>query len=254
MPGTQLPQRTADELLLGKQRWEIPVDEKVNKIFWWFIGHFYTIHFSISCRITESPVSDVSVLLVANRSTSAWYVAYDLGWSTEVPGKRMLTCIQKLYHGIFPYILDIAIFIQNIWEYTMLYSIYIHIVAHVTHGMCFATSVHVCIAVGVGDSWGHDTSPHWELEAQNWKWPWVPNCTCLNGMPLLSWVYLDILKPTDCKYYITICCIYVYIQYYDYYVELFEMGINVPYMEHPIITCFWRGPSKSIDMHSCKIS
>ena len=148
----------------------------------------------------------------------------------------------------------IAIFIQNIWEYTMLYSIYIHIVAHVTHGMCFATSVHVCIAVGVGDSWGHDTSPHWELEAQNWKWPWVPNCTCLNGMPLLSWVYLDILKPTDCKYYITICCIYVYIQYYDYYVELFEMGINVPYMEHPIITCFWRGPSKSIDMHSCKIS
>ena len=63
----------------------------------------------------------------------------------------------------------------------------------------------VCIAVGVGDSWGHDTSPHWE-----------PNCTCLNGMPLLSWVYLDILKPTDCKYYITLLyAVYMYIYIYS---------------------------------------
>ena len=176
----------------------------------------YTIHFSISCRITESP--SLSVLLVANRSTSAWFVAYDLGWSTwkkdanlhpeaiswYIPIYSGYSYIHPeymgIYHGIFPYI---------------------HIVAHVKrqHGMCFlSTSVHVCM-----------------LELGPWHLATV--CRCSLGFTLISsnqhyyMIFLMIDGGTslillyyyyisdytvDCKYYITICCICIYVYVYIY--------------------------------------
>jgi hypothetical protein len=194
-------------LLLGKRRWEIPVDEKVNNFFWWFIGHFYTIHFSISWYIMSNHrITSFRVLLVANRSTcsaSAWFVAYDGGWSTWK--KNALWPMQKLYHGIFPYILDIAIFIQNIWEYTMLYSIYIHIVAHVRqHGMCFATSELMSasrLELGIV---GAMTPRH------------IGNptvlasmvCRCSLGFTLIS--SNQLIANTTLHYYMLYICIYIY--------------------------------------------
>ena len=183
----------------------------------------HLLSFSLVCGLWWGLKYLEKECIVAHAEAISWYIPIYSGYSYIHPE------YMGIYHAIF-----------NIYSYCG--------PCQTTRDVLRDIRTDVCIAVGVGDSWGHDTSPHWE-----------PNCTCLNGMPLLSWVYLDILKPTDCKYYITLLyAVYMYIYTVLWLLllctKLFEMGINVPYMEHPIITCFWRGPSKSIDMHSCKIS